>query len=247
MNIDIGPGIVALVGGLLVPLEILVVDLLLSTDNALVVAMACRGLPDRDVRIVVLIGTAGAIGLRLAMALVVTALLQTPFLKIVASLALLVIAVRLTLAQGDANTRAAIAGFSDGTRTSAHLPAPLPLYRPIVAIVAADAIMSLDNVVAVAAIAGGSMLLLSLGLALSVPMLIWGSTLIRRFFEENRLIVLASGVFLGWLAGQIGVTDPLLAHWIPENAPALALTVPLAGAAFVLWQNLILSPERALS
>jgi len=131
MNIDVGPGIVALVGGLLVPLEIVVVDLLLSTDNALVVAMACRGLPDRDVRIVVIIGTAGAIGLRLAMALVVTTLLLTPFLKIVASLALLVIAVRLTLAQGDANTRAAIAGFSDGTKTSANLPAPLPLYSGV--------------------------------------------------------------------------------------------------------------------
>jgi len=228
---------------LLVPLQILVVDLLLSADNALMIAMACRGLPEADVRLVTMLGTAGAVALRLVLAAMAALLLQMPYLKLLGGAALLLIAVRLTLAPSDDAVRSAL----DGTGAVAGAASPSRIRRDLLGavgtIVAADAVMSLDNVVAIAAIAGGNLLLLAAGLALSIPMLVWGSTLIRHFLDENAILVLLSGMFLGWLAGSIGVSDPSVGPWIADSAPALPYAVPLACAVFVLWQNLILAPR----
>jgi predicted tellurium resistance membrane protein TerC len=105
--------------------------------------------------------------------------------------------------------------------------------------------MSLDNVVAIAAIAQGSVVYIAIGLALSIPMLIWGSNLIRELLDESGLLVLASGAFLGWVAGGVAVADPLVAGSISAYAPALAYAIPAACAIFVLCQNLILDPRRA--
>ena len=227
-------------------LQILAVDLLLSADNAVMIALASRGHSYEDTRLVAVVGTAGAIVLRLAMATATVLLLHVPLLKIVAAVALFVIAVRLTLAPDDSNALAAL-----GQANAAPLTTAKPSYRTdllgaIGAIIAADAIMSLDNVVALAAISGGSVILLGFGLALSIPMLIWGSLLIRRFLDENPLLVLLSGMFLAWLAGEIGVSDPIVAPWIEQNAPALPFAVPIACAAFVLWQRMILGPRQVL-
>jgi YjbE family integral membrane protein len=235
----------ALLAALLVPIQILAVDLLLSADNALVIAMASREFPEQEAKLVAFGGTLGAIALRLVMASAVVILLQTPGLKIIAGLALLPIALRLTLAPADAATLSAVSDMGAGPANrgkSDVLPFAL---GPICVIIAADAIMSLDNVVALAAIAGGSLFLLGFGLALSIPMLIWGSTLIRRFLNEHKFVITASGMFLGWLAGSIGVSDPIVATWIAGNAPALPFAVPLACALFVLWQTLIVGPQRA--
>ena len=106
--------------------------------------------------------------------------------------------------------------------------------------------MSLDNVVAVATLANGSLILLGFGLALSIPLLFWGSMAIRRFLDENPLVVIGSGMFLGWLAGGIAVSDPVAAPWIAANAPALPFAAPIACAVFVMWQSLILAGSRDL-
>jgi YjbE family integral membrane protein len=237
---DSGTNWLFLLATLTTPLQILIVDLLLSADNAVVIAMACRGLPAEDMRVAALLGTAGAVVLRLAMAAGIVPLLNVPFLKLAAGLALLWIAVRLTLEPG-----AETSGAARSTPGQRDAPAPY-LMRSVATIVVADAIMSLDNVVAVATLANGNLLLLAFGLALSIPLLFWGSMAIRRILDENPLLLMASGMFLGWLAGGIAVSDPVVAPWIEANAPVLPIVVPIACAVLVMWQSLLLASGRDL-
>lgn len=229
----------ALIANLLVPVQILFVNLLLSADNALVIAMACRGLRAADIRRATLAGIVGAIALRLAMGSVAIFLLRAPFLQLLAGVALLWIAVRLTLI-GDPDETISTeldgkpaTGFGDRIFLDA-----------VWAIVVADVAMSLDNVVAIAAIAQGSLVYIAAGLALSIPMLIWGSNLIRELLDRSGLLVLVSGAFLGWVAGGVAVTDPMISPTIAADAPALPYAVPAACAIFVVWQNFIFDPRR---
>ncbi len=185
----------AIFASLLIPAQILFVNLLLSADNALVIAMACRGLPAEDVQRATLLGIVGAIVLRLAMGSVAIFLLRAPLVQMAAGVILLWIAVRLTLVDGsDLSEEGGETPFL-GTRA---------LFGAVQAIIIADVTMSLDNVVAIAAIAQGSIVYIAIGLALSIPMLIWGSNLIRELLDESGLLVLASGAFLGWVAGGGG-------------------------------------------
>jgi YjbE family integral membrane protein len=215
---------------LLIPAQILFVNLLLSADNALVIAMACRGLPAEDVQRATLLGIVGAIVLRLAMGSVAIFLLHAPLVQMGAGVILLWIAVRLTLVDdSDLSEDGGETPFS-GTRA---------VFGAVQAIIIADVTMSLDNVVAIAAIAQGSIVYIAIGLALSIPMLI------RELLDESGLLVLASGAFLGWVAGGVAVADPLVVAPISAYAPALSYAIPAACAIFVLWQNLILDPRRA--
>ena len=230
-------------GSLLAPVQILLVNLLLSADNALVIAMACRGLPREEIRRATLFGTVGAICLRIAMGCVALYLIRIPYLRVVASLILLVIAIRLTLQRDDEETHAALqAAPIDGE--AARRGARADLLATIQTIIIADAAMSFDNVVAVAAIAQDSLFYLSFGLLMCIPMLVWGSTLIRQFLDQNGYLVRISGAFLGWIAGSIAVSDPMVAPSIEAYAPFLPIAVPLAGAIFVAWQSLILDPGQ---
>jgi YjbE family integral membrane protein len=241
MDLGLDPTIVF--GSLLAPVQILLVNLLLSADNALVIAMACRGLPREEIRRATLIGTVGAICLRIAMGCVALFLIRIPYLRIVASLILLVIAIRLTLQRDDEQTHAALraAPIDD---EAARRGARADLLATIQTIIIADAAMSFDNVVAVAAIAQDSLFYLSFGLLMCIPMLVWGSTIIRQFLDQNGYLVRISGAFLGWIAGSIAVSDPMVAPSIEAYAPFLPIAVPLAGAIFVVWQSLILDPDR---
>lgn len=234
MNWALDPA--TIVAGLLVPAQILFVNLLLSADNALVIAMACRGLRPEDVQRATVLGIAGAIVLRLLMGSVAVMLLRAPLLQMAAGVVLLWISVRLTLIDG-----AGLVG-DDGPAA----PSEGRVFLSAVwAIIVADVTMSLDNVIAIAAIAQGSLIYIAIGLALSVPMLIWGSNLIRELLDKSGLLVLASGAFLGWVAGGVAVGDPLVAAPIAAYAPALPYAAPAACAIFVVWQNLILDPRRA--
>lgn len=234
MNWALDPA--TIVNDLIVPAQILFVNLLLSADNTLVIAMACRGLGPEDVQRATVLGIAGAIVLRLLMGSVAVMLLRAPLLQIAAGIVLLWIAVRLTLIDGDA-----LVG-DDGQSAPSE---SRMLLSAVWAIIVADVTMSLDNVIAIAAIAQGSLIYIAIGLALSVPMLIWGSNLIRELLDKSGLLVLASGAFLGWVAGGVAVSDPLVAAPIATYAPALPYAVPAACAIFVVWQNLILDPRRA--
>ena len=231
---------------ILVPLQILLVNLLLSADNALVIAMACRGLPAADVQRATFFGISGAIGLRLALGSVAIVMLRAPFVQLVAGIVLLLIAVRLTLVRDDAETRAALED-DPSTADASRRRGRANLLGVIWAIIVADAAMSLDNVVAIAAIAHGSVAYVAFGLAMSIPMLAWGSKLIRQFLDKNGFLVTLSGMFLGWIAGNIAISDPAIAPAIAANAPALPIAAPLACAVFVIWQSLILDPRRRRS
>lgn len=112
-------------------------------------------------------------------------------------------------------------------------------------IIIADTMMSFDNVIAIAAVAQDSLVYLSFGLLMSVPMLVWGSALIYELLDGNGYLILASGAFLGWIAGAIAVADPIVAAPISAYAPFLPIAVPLACAIFVIWQSVILSSRRS--
>lgn len=217
--------------------QIFIIDLLLSADNALLIAMAVRTLPPGQMQRATVLGTVGAIGLRLAMAAVVLFLLDLPYLKLVAATLLLFIALRLTLGR-----KHPVASDTTVGASAARLPwGGAGLLGAIGAIMAADAVMSLDNVLAIATLADGSLMLLAFGLALSIPMLVYGSAVIRRFLVNNGALVLMAGMALGWIAGGIGVSDPAVAPWIESSAPALVLAVPIACAVFVFWESHILA------
>jgi YjbE family integral membrane protein len=208
-------------------LKVVFIDLLLSGDNAVVIALACRSLPEATRRRAILFGTGAAIGLRFLLTATVGAVLTVPYLKMVGALALLVIAIKLVVGDEPAEDDGATA--ADG------------LWAAVRIIVIADLVMSFDNVVALAAAVRGSYLYLGLGLLLSVPLLIYGSTFVGRLLQRFPVLVTAGGGLLGWLAGDMAITDPALAAWIDPHdlllqygVPfAAALTATLHGAAFL--------------
>ena len=203
-------------------LQIFFVDLLLGADNAIVIAMACGRLPPEDMRRAVLFGAAGAIMLRLAMLMFANALLGVPLVKLIGAWTLVVIALNVRT-EGALRVEEAAGG-----RAGAQ-----DFLSAAVVIMFADAAMSLDNVVALAAIAGGNFWLLTLGVLISIPILVYGAVILTRIMRHAPEIFVVGAVFLGWIAGAMAVTDPLVAGWIDANAPALGVFAPALGALFV--------------
>jgi len=224
-------------------LQVALVDILLSADNAVIIALACRGLQPSDRRRAYIAGTAAAVAMRLLFASGVVFLLQIPFLKLLGGAALVVIAIRL--AAEDLPPQAGPAAAGGGT---AQGSGPT-LWGVVLAILVGDFVMSGDNVVAVAALANGSLLLLFAGLSLSIPLLMFGSALLQRLIGSSVALVILAGMSLGWVAGAIAVSDPALAPWVALQAPALPLSLPAGAAVLVGWEALILrrraSPEAA--
>ena len=213
-------------------LQVALIDLLLSGDNAVVIALACRSLPPHLLRKAMLVGTGAAVLMRVFLTTLVGVLLLLPGLKLVGSVALLVIAVKLVIDEDDDQEES-----TPASETSDFMGA-------VILILLADLVMSLDNVVALSAVAQGNLGVLVFGLLLSVPLLMFGSRLIGLLLERYPELITAGGALLGWVAGQIGVTDPLVVDWVNSQAPALALIVPALGAAFVLLQSRIIQAER---
>ncbi|MBM3522004.1 MAG: TerC family protein [Alphaproteobacteria bacterium] len=182
--------------------QIIIIDILLSGDNAVVIALAVRSLPAHQRRKGIIFGTGAAILLRVIFAAFVVYLLEVPYLKLIGGVLLLWIAVKLMLpehAEGEGDMAAAT-----------------NVAQAIRLIVVADAVMSLDNVVAIAAAAHGSVLLLVLGLLISIPLIIYGSTLILGLVDRYPIIVAGGAALLGWIAGHIIVTDPAVVRWVGE-------------------------------
>lgn len=215
-------------------LKVFFVDLLLSGDNAVVIALACRALPPKQMRFAVLFGTATAILLRVYLTTVVAYLLAIPCLKLVGAFALLMIAVKLTITEDDAKP-----GLVHGGATR-FAEQELELWAAVVLIVLADLVMSLDNVVALAAASKGSVAFLVLGLALSIPLLMYGSLFVAALLKRYPGLITCGGAILGWIGGDIGVSDPLIADWVNTQAPALAVAMPFLGAIFVLAESRII-------
>lgn len=175
--------------------KIIWINVLLSGDNALVVAMACRGLAPRQRLWGMVLGAAAAVLLRIIFTLVIATVMGLPYLKLVGGLALLVIAAKLLVPDS---------AEEQGVGSAAHVWAAVQI------VVVADIVMSLDNVIAVAAAANGSIPLLIFGLASSIPLIIAGATLIMALLAMLPVLVWAGSALLGWIAGDVIATDPVV-------------------------------------
>jgi len=214
-------------------LQICLIDLLLSGDNAIVIAMACATLPAEVRPRAVLLGTGAAVFFRLVLTFVATLMLRAPYLKLVGAGLLLLIAIEL------------MAGEAHGGRTGARQATGSGVWRAVAIIVVADAVMSLDNVVAVAAAAQDNVLYLLLGLLISVPILVFSSLFVARLLDTYPLIVDAGAALLGWIAGKIAVSDPAVAGSLATQSFGLVAAAPLLGALYVLVQGRRLRRERS--
>ena len=218
--------------GLSMVFQVFVLDLILSGDNVLVIALACRGLPAEQVRRAVMIGTSGAIILRVLLTTLAGWLLLVPWFKLAGALLLVVIAIRLLCEEEAAE---------DG---QPPVPSLMTLGSAVLTVLSADLIMSLDNVVGLAAVAQGNMFYLVLGLLLSVPMLMFGSVWVSGLLQRYRMLVPVGGALLGYIAGDIAVSDPVVVGWVNTQSPALNQVVPLLCAVFVLVQSGIIQRQR---
>jgi YjbE family integral membrane protein len=176
--------------------KIIWINVLLSGDNALVIALACRGLEPRHRLWGMILGAGAAVILRIIFTGIVATLMELPYLKLVGGLALLVIAAKLLVPESE---------DEEGIESASHLWAAVQI------VVVADIVMSLDNVIAVAAAANGSVPLLILGLAISIPLIVAGAALIMALLNRLPILVWAGAALLGWIAGDVIATDPALA------------------------------------
>jgi YjbE family integral membrane protein len=212
-------------------LQIIWIDLLLSGDNAVVIALACRKLPPRQRLWGVVLGTMVAISLRVVFAGVVTTLMQVAYLKLVGGALLLWIAVKLL--------------GPDENGKNGEIEAVDTLWRAIRIVAIADVVMSLDNVIAIAAVAERfdpphNYALLMFGLAVSIPLIMSGAAIVMAMIDRFPIIVWAGGALLGWIAGEIIAKDPLFtAKLDPATAHNMALIGATLGALFVIGAGML--------
>src|SRR5258706_3704676 len=178
--------------------KIIGVNIILSGDNAVVIALAARSLPARQQKQAIFWGAGAAIVLRIILTLFAVALLALPWLKLVGSLLLFWIGVKLLIPEDD----------------DPDIKAHEHLMSAIKTILVADLVMSLDNVIAVAAAAGGNVVLLVLGLAISIPLVIFGATLLIKLMERFPVIITIGAGLIGWVAGEMLVADLALKGWL---------------------------------
>ncbi|EGF31288.1 Membrane protein TerC, possibly involved in tellurium resistance [Oxalobacteraceae bacterium IMCC9480] len=199
--------------------QIILIDLLLGGDNAIVIALACRNLPAKLRMKGILWGTAGAILIRIVLIAFAVTLLQVPFLKLAGGLLLLWIGIKLLSDQGDSH---------------ADLHGSDRLLSAIRTIIIADLVMSIDNVIAVASAAEQSagehqLMLVTFGILVSVPIVVWGSTLVLKLMELLPIIITLGAALLGYLAGEMITSDIALAGWFEATLPPQALRFDLFG------------------
>jgi len=199
--------------------QIILVNIVLSGDNAVVIALAARSLPPHQQSKAVMWGAGAAVAMRIVLTIIAVELLRWPWLKLIGAVLLLWIAVKLLLPEE---------GGSEGVDSSDNL------WAAIKTILIADLVMSLDNVIAVAAAAKGSITLLVLGLAISIPLVIFGATMLMKLMDRWPIIITIGAALLGWVAGDMAVTDPVVKDWVDANAAWLHWAAPVAGAVFVV-------------
>lgn len=200
--------------------KIILINIVLSGDNAVVIALASRSLPPQQQKQAIIFGSVGAIVLRIILTFFAVVLLGQPYLKLIGAALLLWIGI----------------GLLKGEDEDAELEGHSNLVSAIRTIVVADLVMSLDNVIGVAAAAKGNILLLVLGLVISIPLIIFGSTLILKLMNRFPVIITLGAALLGWVAGEMAISDPALKTWfgdIGEHNIAHWI-VPAAGAILVI-------------
>lgn len=188
--------------------QIIMIDILLGGDNAVVIALACRQLPTEQRLKGILWGTAGAIILRVILIAFALTLLQVPYLKLVGSALLLWIGVKLLAPQEDEHS---------------NIQGSDRLWAAVKTVIVADLVMSIDNVIAIAGAATSAgaqhqLPLVIFGLLVSVPIIIWGSQLVLKLMDRFPVIITAGGMLLGWIAGTMAHSDPAVRDWLPQTS-----------------------------
>jgi YjbE family integral membrane protein len=194
-------------------LQIIWIDLLLSGDNAVVIALAVRSLPEKQRKVGILLGAGAAVGLRILFAVVVTYLLAVPFLKVVGALLLFWIAIKLAKGEEEAH---------------GDIQASDNLWKAVRTIAIADAVMSLDNVLAIAAAARGHFELFIFGLLLTIPLIVYGARLLSTVLERFPILIWLGAALLGWIAGEMLLGDLAVLQWLQANMPNWVVSVPVS-------------------
>ena len=230
--------------------QIIMIDILLGGDNAVVIALACRKLPPAQRRLGILWGTAGAIGLRVILIVFALALLTVPYLKLVGAALLLWIGIKLLV--------------PDDEDEHGNIESSDKLWAAVKTVIVADLVMSVDNVIAIAGAAesaGGDhkIPLVIFGLLVSIPIIVWGSQLVIKLMERFPMIIVAGGMLLGWIAGTMAVTDPAVLPSLtnlgytvaavregalPTVVPALNYGAGVAGALLVLAAGMFMRKKK---
>jgi YjbE family integral membrane protein len=215
--------------------QIIMIDILLGGDNAVVIALACRSLPAEQRAKGIIWGTAGAIILRVILIFFALTLLKIAYLKLVGAALLIWIGVKLLLPE-------------DGDEHG-NIQASDKLWSAVRTVIVADFVMSLDNVIAIAGAAEGAgadhqMPLVIFGLLVSIPIIVWGSQFVIKLMDRFPIVITLGGMLLGWIAGTMAVGDPALASVIEQSkgeaAPAVRYSAGIAGALLVLGIGLLL-------
>ena len=212
-------------------LEIIGVNIVLSGDNAVVIALASRRLPQVQRRWAIVFGSAGAILMRIALTIAAAELLRLPWLRLGGALLLLWIGVRMLLDGGDDHDAVAAS--------------PASAWAAIRTILMADFVMSLDNVLGVAAAARGELTLLIVGLIISIPLIVFGSALILRIMDRFPILVTLGAGLIGYVAGEMLVDEPVVEGWLPVTEPLVAHGLPVAGAVLVMLVGHLLAARSA--
>jgi len=194
------------------------IDIILSGDNAVVIALAARSLPEQQRKRAVFWGAGAAVGLRVLLAAVAVQLLRFPYLKLAGGALLLWIAVKLLLPESD----------------EAEVEPADHLWAAIKTIVVADFVMSLDNVMAVAAAAKGSVLLLALGLVISIPLVVFGASMLMKLMDRWPLIITFGAALLGWVSLEMAISDTVVAPLLHDFPAYFHYVLPALGAIFVV-------------
>lgn len=221
--------------------KIIVANIILSGDNAVVIAMACRNLSDQHRKPAIIGGSLGAIVLRVIFVFMITWLLSIPYLKLLGGALLLWIGVKLL--------------NEDEGEGEGGVKASASLWGAVWTIIVADAIMSLDNAIAIAAAANNDGVLILLGLIISIPIIIFGSTLLTTILQRYPVLVVIGGALLGWIGGEVMATDGkppnadvappgTIAAWLEHQIPHAEHVCAAAGAVFVVVLGMYLSRRR---
>ena len=209
--------------------QIIMIDILLGGDNAVVIALACRNLPPKQRTQGIIYGTIGAIVLRVILIAFALALLTVPYLKLVGAVLLLWIGVKLLMPEGD----------DDHNISSSD-----KLWSAVKTVIVADLVMSVDNVLAIAGAAQGAgeahqLPLVIFGLLVSIPIIVWGSTFVLKLMERFPFVITLGAMLLGWIAGQMAYTDPAIKAYLPASA-VWSYGGAVAGALLVLAMGKLL-------
>jgi hypothetical protein len=213
--------------------QIVMIDVVLSGDNAVVIALACRNLPTRMRRKGILWGVAGAIVLRVLLTTFAALLLDLPYIKLAGGVLLLWIGVKLLLPEG---------GHGEGAIAAAD-----NLWGAVRTIIVADLVMSIDNVIAVAGAAHGSLGLLIFGLAVSIPLIVWSSQLMLKLMDRFPIIVTFGAALLGWVAGGMMATDHALKPWFEGHLVHSATIISAVGALLVVLAGKAIAATKGRS